>query len=91
MKPNITIYSKTGPEETKKLDGYVEAAFWVGVDHAENDLDTVKLRVPTESYDQDVASVLEFTSLLVRRQINFAVEFFAEPVAGPPPKEAERG
>jgi hypothetical protein len=79
MKPNITVYSKAGPEETKKLDGFVEAAFWIGVDHAESDLDTVKVRLPTQSYDSDVASVMEFTSLLVQRQINFSVEFFAEP------------
>jgi hypothetical protein len=83
MKPNITVYSKAGPEETKKLDGFVEAAFWIGVDHAESDLDTVKVRLPTQSYDSDVASVLEFTSLLVQRQINFSVEFFAEPVPEP--------
>ena len=83
MKPNITVYSKAGPEETKKLDGFVEAAFWIGVDHAESDLDTVKVRLPTQSYDSDVAAVLEFTSLLVERQINFSVEFFTEPIPGP--------
>jgi hypothetical protein len=83
MKPNITVYSKAGPEETKKLDGFVEAAFWIGVDHTEGDLDTVKVRLPTQSYDADVASMLEFTSLLVQRQINFSVEFFAEPVPEP--------
>jgi hypothetical protein len=83
MKPIITVYSKAGPEETKKLDGFVEAAFWIGVDHAESDLDTVKVRLPSQSYDADVASMLEFTSLLVQRQINFSVEFFTEPVAEP--------
>ncbi|HUH82773.1 MAG TPA: hypothetical protein VLX33_02710 [Nitrososphaerales archaeon] len=83
MKPNISVYSRTGPEETKKLDGFVEAAFWIGVDHTEGDLDTVKIRLPSQSYDSDVASMLEFTSLLVQRQINFSVEFFTEPVPEP--------
>ena len=82
MKPNITVYSRTGPEETKKLDGFIEAAFWIGGDHAESDLETVKVRLPSQSYDSDVASMLEFTSLLVARQINFSVEFFSEPVPG---------
>lgn len=84
MKPNITVYSRTGPDETKKLDGFVEAAFWIGVDHSEGDLDAVKVRLPSQSYDSDVASMLEFTSLLVQRQINFSVEFFTEPEAAPP-------
>jgi len=89
MKPNISIYSKAGPEETKKLDGFVEAAFWIGVDHAEGDLDTVKVRLPTESYDTDVAAMLEFTSLLVKRQVNFSVEFFTEPTLTPAPVEEQ--
>jgi hypothetical protein len=37
------------------------------------------VRLPTESYDFDVENMLEFTGLLVRRQINFTVEFFVEP------------
>ncbi len=73
------MYSKSGPEETKKLDGFITAAFWIGVDHAENDLRSIKIRLPTESYDYDVANMMEFTSLLVQRQINFTVEFFVEP------------
>ena len=79
MKPNITVYSSGGPGETKKLDSFIAAAFWIGVDHAESDLESVKVRLPSESYDTDVASLLEFTALLVQRQINFSVEFFTEP------------
>ena len=84
MKPKITVYLRGGPAETKKLDSFIAAAFWIGVDHAENDLQSVKVRLPSESYDADVSTMLEFTSLLVRRQINFSVEFFTEP----PPREA---
>jgi hypothetical protein len=80
LKPNITVYAKSGPDETKKLEGFISAAFWVGVDHAEGDVRSVKIRLPTESYDFDVENMLEFTSLLVRRQINFTVEFFVEPL-----------
>lgn len=83
MKPKITVYLRGGPAETKKLDSFISAAFWIGVDHAENDLQSVKVRLPSESYDTDVSTMLEFTSLLVRRQINFSVEFFTEP----PPRE----
>ncbi len=79
MKPIITVYSRGGPEETKKLDGFIAAAFWMGIDHAEHDLESVKVRLPSESYDFDVSSLMEFTSLLVQRQINFSVEFFTEP------------
>ena len=89
MKPNITVYSKTGPEGTKKLDGFIAAAFWVGVDHAEGDVRSVKIRLPTESYDVDVENMLEFTNLLVRRQINFTVEFFVEPLQRQPPMKIE--
>ncbi len=79
MKPHITVYSSGGPQETKKLDGFISAAFWIGVDHTEGDLASVKVRLPSESYDYDVASLTEFTSLLAQRQINFSVEFFTEP------------
>ena len=89
MKPNITVYSKSGPEETKKLDGFISAAFWVGVDQAEGDVKSVKIRLPTESYDYDVENMLEFTGLLVRRQINFTVEFFVEPQQHQPPTRIE--
>ena len=87
MKPNITVYTSGGPEETKKLDDFISAAFWIGVDHTEGDLTSVKVRLPSESYDNDVTSLMEFTSLLVQRQINFSVEFFAEP----PAREVQAG
>jgi hypothetical protein len=81
LKPIITVYSGGTSNQTKKLEGYIAAAFWMGVDHAENELDSVKVRQPTESYDAEVANLTEFTSLLVERQINFSVEFFSEPSA----------
>ncbi len=79
MKPIITVYSGGSPDKTKKLDGFITAAFWIGVDHAEHDLESVKVRFPSESYDVDVTTLTEFTTLLVQRQINFSVEFFTEP------------
>jgi len=57
----------------------MEAAFWIGVDHAEGDLGSVKVRQPSQSYDEEVSTLGEFTNLLVRRQINFSIEFFSEP------------
>ncbi len=91
MKPNITVYSRGGPEETKKLDGFISASFWIGVDHAEGDLESVKIRLPTESYDFDVATLIEFTTLLVQRQINFSIEFFTEPSQPHAPVNSEIG
>jgi hypothetical protein len=79
LKPIITIYSGGADEEPKKFEGFMEAAFWIGVDHAEGDLASVKVRQPTESYDEEVSTLREFTELLVRRQISFSVEFFSEP------------
>ncbi len=79
MKPIITVYSGGTPNETKKFDGYITAAFWVGLVHIEGDLESVKIRQPSESYDVDVTNLAEFTSLLVQRQINYSVEFFTEP------------
>ena len=79
MKPIITIYSTGTAEPTKKFEGYITAAFWIGVDHAEGEVASVKVRQPTESYDTEVELLNEFTGLLVQRQINFSVEFFAEP------------
>lgn len=79
MKPIITVYSTGTVEQTKKFEGYISAAFWIGVDHAEGDVESIKVRQPVESYDNEVASLLEFASLMVQRQINFAVEFFTEP------------
>ena len=80
MKPIITIYSTGTSEPTKKFEGYITAAFWIGVDHAEGEVASVKVRQATESYDTEVELLNEFTSLMVQRQINFSVEFFAEPV-----------
>jgi hypothetical protein len=79
LKPIITIYSTGTTEPTKKFEGYITAAFWIGVDHAEGEVASVKVRQPTESYDTEVELLNEFTGLMVQRQINFSVEFFAEP------------
>jgi len=79
LKPIITIYSTGTAEPTKKFEGYITAAFWIGVDHAEGEVASVKVRQPTESYDTEVELLKEFTGLMVQRQINFSVEFFAEP------------
>ena len=80
MKPIITIYSTGTSEPTKKFEGYITAAFWIGVDHSEGEVSSVKVRQATESYDTEVELLNEFTALMVQRQINFSVEFFAEPV-----------
>ena len=57
----------------------MEAAFWIGVDHTEGDLLSVKVRQPIQAYDEEVSTLGEFTELLVSRQVNFSIEFFAEP------------
>ena len=80
MKPIITIYSTGTTEPTKKFEGYITAAFWIGVDHAEGEVASVKVRQATESYDTEVELLMEFANLMVQRQINFSVEFFAEPL-----------
>ena len=80
MKPIITIYSTGTNEPTKKFEGYITASFWIGVDHAEGEVASVKVRQPTENYDTEVELLMEFAGLMVQRQINFSVEFFAEPV-----------
>jgi hypothetical protein len=83
LKPIITLYSQGQPALTKKFEGYIEAAFWIGLEYSDGDVISVKARQPSESYDTDVADLLEFSALMVRRQINFSIEFFEEP----PPKE----
>ena len=79
LKPIITLYSHGTPSPTKKFEGYIEAAFWIGLEYTDGDLMSVKARQPSEAYDTDVANLLEFSALMVRRQINFSVEFFEEP------------
>jgi hypothetical protein len=79
MKPIITLYMRGRPDETKKLDGFISAAFWVGIDQTENELESVRVRLPSEFYDLDVSNLIEFTTFLIQRQINFTVEFFVEP------------
>ncbi|HEV2138990.1 MAG TPA: hypothetical protein VGR53_09110 [Nitrososphaerales archaeon] len=79
MRPIITVYSRGLPDQTKKFEGFITAAFWIGLYHTEGEMESVKVRQPNESYDNDVANLGEFTSLMVQRQINFSVEFFSEP------------
>ncbi len=79
MRPIITVYSRGLPDQTKKFEGFITAAFWIGLYHTESEMESVKVRQPNESYDNDVANLGEFTSLMVQRQINFSVEFFSEP------------
>ncbi len=79
MKPNITLYSATSADKTKKFESFIEAAFWIGTDYFDEDLESVKIRQPNESYDVDVANLLDFANLLVRKQISFKLEFFTEP------------
>ena len=83
LKPIITLYSRGAPALTKKFEGYIEAAFWIGLEYTDDDLESVKARQSSESYDTDVANLLEFSALMVKKQINFSIEFFEEP----PPKE----
>jgi hypothetical protein len=83
LKPIITVYSTGTTEPTKKFEGYITAAFWIGVDHSEGEVASVKVRQATESYDTEVELLNEFTGLMVRQQINFSVEFFAEPAETP--------
>jgi len=81
MKPIITLYSEGKAELTKKFDNFVHAAYWVGVESAEQDLESVKVRLsPLEEYDADVGDAKNFASLLVDRGINFSFEFFVEPM-----------
>ena len=87
MKPIITVYSTGTTEQTKKFEGYISAAFWIGVDHVEGDVNSVKVRQPVESYDAEVATLTEFADLMVQRQISFSVEFFTEPAQRQPPAE----
>ena len=89
MKPIITIYSTGTSEPTKKFEEYITAAFWIGVDHAEGEVSSVKVRQPTESYDTEVELLNEFASLMVQRQINFSVEFFAEPAEPKAPETSQ--
>jgi hypothetical protein len=79
LKPIITLYPTGSKEQMKKFEGYISAAFWIGVDHAEGDIGSVKVRQPVESYDNEVATLTEFSGLMVQRQISFSVEFFREP------------
>ena len=88
MKPIITIYSQGADSDSKKFESFIEAAFWMGVDHAEKDLASVKVRQPTQSYDEEVSTLREFTQLMIKQQLNFSVEFFSEPI---PAAEAEPG
>ena len=83
MRPIITVYSRGMPDQTKKFEGFITAAFWIGLYHTEGEMESVKVRQPNESYEDDVANLGEFTSLMVQRQINFSVEFFTEPSASP--------
>lgn len=91
MKPIITLYPTGSKTQTKKFEGYIAAAFWIGVDHAEGDIGSVKVRQPVESYDTEVATLTEFSGLMVQRQISFSVEFFREPEPqeGSPEGQAE--
>ena len=81
LKPIITVNSTDASEQSKKFEGYISAAFWIGVGHADEEISSVRVRQPVESYDDEVASLTEFADLLVEREINFSVEFFAEPPA----------
>jgi|SRR5271157_2284790 len=82
LKPAITVYSGGSNSKTKRFDSVISAAFWAGVDYADEDINSVKIRQPSLSAESDVMSLIEFTSLLVQRQINFSVEFSPEPHPG---------
>lgn len=98
MKPIITVYSGGSTALTKKFDDFVRAAYWIGIENAERDLESVKVRIsPLEDYDADVANAKGFSSLLIENGINFSFEFFVEPLQSgqemppsppPPPPES---
>jgi hypothetical protein len=82
LKPLITVYSGGSNSKTKRFDSVISAAFWAGVDYADEDINSVKIRQPSLSAESDLMGLIEFTSLLVQRQINFSVEFSPEPHPG---------
>jgi len=79
LKPAITVYSGGSNSKTKRFDSVISAAFWAGVDYADEDINSVKIRQPGIADETDLIGLIEFATLLVQRQINFSVEFPSEP------------
>lgn len=75
LKPVITVYTRGSPNQTKRFDSLIAAAFWAGVDYSEEDLKSVRIRQPGLSDESELANLVELATLLVQRQVDFTVEF----------------
>jgi hypothetical protein len=72
------MYTEEASKASKRVEDFVNASFWIGVDYAEHDLKSVKIDI-FDAQEPDGASDLQkFVNLLLGQQIDYSVRFFGE-------------
>jgi hypothetical protein len=61
-----------------ELEGLVTAAFWIGMEHSEDEVRSVTISADPASLSNEGHELQEFITLLIQREIDFMVDFSPE-------------
>jgi hypothetical protein len=61
-----------------ELTGLLNAAFWIGMGHSEDEVRSVTVRADPASFSSEGPVLQEFITLLIQREIDFSVDFLPE-------------
>ena len=61
-----------------ELEGLVNAAFWIGLEHSEDGVRSVVVSADPASFSKEGPELQDLVTLLVQREIDFAVDFQPE-------------
>jgi hypothetical protein len=78
LKPTISMYTEEASKASKRVEDFVNASFWIGVDYAEHDLKSVKIDIFDAQEPDGATDLQKFVSLLLGQQIDYSVRFFGE-------------
>ena len=70
-----------------ELEGFVTAAFWIGMEHSDDEVRSVTVRADSASFSSEGPELREFLALLIQRGIDFSVDFLPERGKKPVPRD----
>lgn len=79
MTTKVLVRTNASPDRSLGLEGLVSAAFWIGVEHSEDDVRSVTVDVDAVSLTKEGPELQEFVTLLIQREIDFSVGFAPGP------------
>jgi hypothetical protein len=74
----VLVRSIGPPDQTLELEGLVNAAFWIGMEHGDDEVRSVTVTADPASFSTEGPGLQELITLLIRREIDFSIDFLPE-------------